>query len=92
MRGATNWPSGAQAEASWAMLQLGLRVGARPRALITTTPRDGPLLGRILAEPGTVVSGGATGANPHLAPGVRRGGRGALRRDAAGAAGDRRGV
>ena len=49
------------AEASWAMLQLGLRVGARPRALITTTPRDGPLLGRILAEPGTVVSGARRG-------------------------------
>ncbi len=51
------------------MLQLGLRVGAVPRALITTsTPRDGPLLGRILAESATVVSGGRTRANPHLPP------------------------
>ncbi|MCY7398769.1 MAG: terminase family protein [Sphingomonas bacterium] len=55
-----------QPQAAWDMLQLGLRVGRRPRALITTTPRAGPLLGRIMAEADTVVSGGATRANPHL--------------------------
>ncbi|HWH17157.1 MAG TPA: terminase family protein, partial [Allosphingosinicella sp.] len=50
----------------WAMLQLGLRLGQRPRALVTTTPRPGPVLKGIMAEPGTRVTGGSTRANPHL--------------------------
>lgn len=55
------------AEACWDMLQLGLRCGARPRALVTTTPRsDCDALRRILAAPDTVQTGGATQANPHL--------------------------
>jgi phage terminase large subunit-like protein len=54
-------------ERTWDMLQLGLRCGARPRALVTTTPRGGcAALGRILAAPDTVLSGGRTGDNPHL--------------------------
>jgi phage terminase large subunit-like protein len=55
------------AEAAWDMLQLGLRVGERPRALVTTTPRarsEG--LKRVLGGSGVVVTGGATGLNPHL--------------------------
>lgn len=52
---------------SWDMLQLGLRVGERPRALITTTPRAGSAaLKGILAGSGVVTTGGASGANPHL--------------------------
>lgn len=50
----------------WDMLQLGLRLGPRPRTLITTTPRSGPDLRRIMASPGTIVTGGRTAANPHL--------------------------
>lgn len=53
--------------AAWDMLQLGLRCGERPRALVTTTPRGGcAALARILAAPGTVVTGGRTSDNPHL--------------------------
>jgi phage terminase large subunit-like protein len=53
--------------AAWDMLQLGLRCGERPRALVTTTPRGGcAALGRILEANGTVVTGGRTGDNPHL--------------------------
>ncbi|MDQ3145182.1 MAG: terminase family protein [Pseudomonadota bacterium] len=55
-----------KAEECWDMLQLGLRLGERPRALITTTPRAGSALRRIMAAPGTVVTGGHTRANPHL--------------------------
>src|SRR6478609_6045951 len=55
-----------RAEASWAMLQMGLRLGRRPRALVTTTPRWGTILEALLAAPGTVMTGGATHANPHL--------------------------
>ena len=59
-------------EATWDMLQLGLRcgdpsTGSGPRALVTTTPRGGcAVLTRILAAPDTVQTGGSTRANPHL--------------------------
>ena len=52
---------------SWDMLQLGLRLGPHPRAIVTTTPRPGPVLTGIIADPATVVTGGPTRANPHLA-------------------------
>ena len=55
--------------ATWDMLQLGLRCGVRPRALVTTTPRGGcAALADILAAADTVQTGGATSANPHLPP------------------------
>jgi phage terminase large subunit-like protein len=54
------------AQATWDNLQLGLRRGVHPRAIITTTPRSGPVLAGILAQRDTVVTGGATQANPHL--------------------------
>lgn len=34
---------------SWDMLQLGLRLGARPRCVVTTTPRPVPLVRRLLS-------------------------------------------
>ena len=53
--------------ATWDMLQLGLRCGPLPRALVTTTPRGGcAALTEILGAADTVVSGGASSANPHL--------------------------
>ena len=48
------------------MLQLGLRLGDRPRVLVPTPPRPGPDLRRIMASPRTIVTGGPTFANPHL--------------------------
>ncbi len=51
---------------AWDMLQLGLRLGTRPRVLVTTTPRPGPLLSRIMARPDCVTTGGRTYANPHV--------------------------
>jgi|GEM_PF-6536556 len=50
------------------MLQLGLRVGTRPRALVTTIPRPGPVLKGIMAEPGTIRIGGPSDSNPHDSP------------------------
>jgi phage terminase large subunit-like protein len=41
------------AEATWDMLQFGLRLGTDPRQTVTTTPRPIPLLKRLLKEPGT---------------------------------------
>src|SRR3954451_16641495 len=56
-------------EATWDTLQFGLRLGARPRELVTTTPRPIPLLRRLLADPAAAVSRAATQANAkHLAP------------------------
>ena len=48
------------AEATWDMLQFGLRLGDRPRQMVTTTPRPIPLLKRILGDPGTVVTRATT--------------------------------
>ena len=51
---------------TWDMLQLGLRLGTHPRALVTTTPKPGAALRRIMAARGCVVTGGGTARNPHL--------------------------
>lgn len=64
------WPN---LQECWDMLQLGLRLGDRPRQVATTTPRPLPLLKRLLAEPQVAVSRAATAANSfNLAPGFLR--------------------
>src|SRR6188508_1103760 len=45
------------------MLQFGLRLGTRPRQLITTTPRPTALIKRLIADPRTAVTRAATQAN-----------------------------
>ncbi len=57
-------------EASWDMLQFGLRLGALPRQLVTTTPRPTPLLKRLIKAERTVMTRAGTAANlGNLAPG-----------------------
>jgi phage terminase large subunit-like protein len=56
-----------RAEAAWDNLRLGLRMGERPRAIVTTTPRPVPLMKRLLADPATATTGGPSRANPHVA-------------------------
>ena len=57
------------AEATFDMLQFGLRLGERPRQVITTTPRPIALLKRLIADPSTAVTHAATRANArHLSP------------------------
>ena len=52
------------------MLQFGLRLGARPRQLVTTTPRPVPLLKALMADPETALTKISTDANrANLAPG-----------------------
>lgn len=59
-----------QADATWDMLQFGLRLGERPRQIVTTTPRPTALLKRLLKDPRTVTSHAPTKANlANLAPG-----------------------
>ncbi len=59
-----------RADATWDMLQFGLRLGHQPRQIATTTPRPTPLIKRMLADPKTVMTHAATRANvANLAPG-----------------------
>jgi phage terminase large subunit-like protein len=60
------WP---HVEETWDMLQFGLRLGERPREIVTTTPRPIPLIKRLLDDAGTVVSRARTADNArNLAP------------------------
>lgn len=54
-----------RAQSAWDNLKLGLRLGDKPRALVTTTPKAVAALKRILARADTATSGGPTWANPH---------------------------
>jgi phage terminase large subunit-like protein len=57
------------ADAAFDMLQFGLRLGAQPRQLITTTPRPTALLKRLIEDPTSVITRAATRANANnLAP------------------------
>lgn len=57
-------------DATWDMLQFGLRLGKKVHQVVTTTPRPIPLLRRLLAEPGVVVTRMRSRDNArHLAPG-----------------------
>ena len=57
------WPN---ADDTWRNLMLGMRLGTRPRTVITTTPKPLPLLRKILAMKRCLVTGGHTTDNPHL--------------------------
>ena len=60
------WP---YPDAAFDMLQFGLRLGARPRQLVTTTPRPMALIKRLVADPRTAVTRASTHANAaHLSP------------------------
>ncbi|MCP8884260.1 terminase family protein [Devosia sp. XJ19-1] len=56
-----------KAEAAFDMLQFGLRLGPRPRQLVTTTPRATKLMKRLIADERTVITRAATKVNNHLA-------------------------
>jgi phage terminase large subunit-like protein len=57
------------ADATFDMLQFGLRLGAQPRQVVTTTPRPIALLKRLIADPATAVSKMPTRDNAYnLAP------------------------
>jgi phage terminase large subunit-like protein len=56
-------PAWKYAEESWDNLQMGLRLGPNPRAMVTATPRPTELIRGILAAAGTVVTRGQTRDN-----------------------------
>jgi phage terminase large subunit-like protein len=54
---------------TWDMLMFGLRLGARPRVVVTTTPKPTRLIRELIASPSTVVTRGSTFDNrANLAP------------------------
>ena len=55
-------------EATWDMLQFGLRLGDRPRQVVTTTPRPIPLIRRLISDATTV----ATRRARQIMPGISR--------------------
>lgn len=58
-----------QAQEVWDMLQFCLRLGDNPQQMVTTTPRNIPLLRQILADDSTVQTHAPTAANrANLAP------------------------
>lgn len=57
-----------QAKGAWDNLQMGLRAGPRPRALVTTTPRPMQLLVDLGKDKWTVQTGGRTADNVNLSP------------------------
>ena len=60
------WPN---AELAWDNLQFALRLGDKPREVVTTTPRPTALLKRLAADPRTALSRAPTAANAYnLAP------------------------
>ncbi len=60
------WKKGG--EAAWDNLMLGMRLGEKPRVLVTTTPRPVPMMMKVAAVPGCITSLGRTAENPHLPP------------------------
>jgi len=48
---------------TWDMLQMALRLGPGPRAVVTTTPRPVPLIQALVAAPDTVITHGRTRDN-----------------------------
>lgn len=56
----------------WTHMRLGLRLGAHPKAIVTTTPKPRPLLKELMARADSVISRASTNLNPHLVAEVRR--------------------
>ena len=55
-------------DAAWDNLRMGLRLGDRPRIVVTTTPRPNMLMRKVMALPGLLETRGRTADNPHNAP------------------------
>jgi len=55
----------------WDMMRFGLRLGAHPRVVVTTTGKPRKLLKTLMARADAVVTRATTNDNPHLAQGVR---------------------
>ena len=64
-----SWP---QLDGAWVMMDMGLRLGANPTCVITTTPKPRETLKGILRNTRTVVARATTYDNPYLTEDVRQ--------------------
>ena len=55
-------------DAAWDNLMLGMRGGDDARVLVTTTPRNTPLMHKVMTAPGLIETRGRSRDNPHLPP------------------------
>lgn len=64
------WAKFRNPEELWNQVQMTLRLGRRPRLIITTTPRSFGFLRKLMEQPGVVITRGSTFDNSdHLSPG-----------------------
>jgi phage terminase large subunit-like protein len=63
------WP---KLDETWQQASFGLRLGAHPRAIVTTTPKPKDRLRKLIADVRTRITKASTRDNPHLSEGVRR--------------------
>ena len=59
----SKWRNG---DATWDNLMMTMRIGDRPRVLVTTTPRPNALMRRVMTLPGVIETLGRTRDNAHL--------------------------
>lgn len=57
---------------AWEQIRYGLRVGPRPHAIISTTPKNRKLIKKLIADPTTAITKATTADNPYLDEGVKR--------------------
>jgi phage terminase large subunit-like protein len=55
----------------WKMMEFGLRLGARPHGVLSSTPRPIPRIKALIASPNVIVTRATTDDNPSLHPDVR---------------------
>ncbi|MEA1014664.1 DNA-packaging protein [Sphingosinicella sp. LY1275] len=58
-------------EEAWDNLMMGLRMGARPRAMVTTTPKPVAIVRRLRVLPDCIETNGRTADNVHMAAAFR---------------------
>lgn len=57
---------------AWQQIRYGLRVGPRPHAIISTTPKPRALIKKLMHDPNVSVTRGTTADNPYLDAGVKQ--------------------
>lgn len=60
-----------EGQTAWDLAEFGLRLGDRPHAIASTTPRSRPKLRALLAQPGTVTTHATIHDNPHLSERIK---------------------
>lgn len=59
-------------EEAWEQIRYGLRVGPRPHAVVSTTPKNRKLIKKLISDPTTAITKAITSENPHLDEGVKK--------------------